>query len=921
MILNFRHQDLAYTIISRFEESLRNFISHKLSYFYTEYRDGVPIGVINKALERNEETNMDSCSDFLQETDFTDLKEIILFKKSYDSYFDKNSLSQEDFSNVFDSLYELRCKIAHNKPFSVINLDLLIELVTQLSEEIKPHSNELLNYLDVLKRTPEKISVITVPINFGTCQENEIPNNLPTPDYEYEGGFVGRKKDIEQVKKLLLGDLHRVISITGAGGVGKTSLAIRVLDNILIKNKGKFDYIIWLSAKDKKLSYLGIEDIEPTLKDYEELLDKILEVTGFTDDIEELSLKEKESNVNLILDMCSKMLIVIDNLETITDERIKNFILDCHPNVKILITSRKGLGQVNRIHELKELTEEEAIHLFRLICRDKKLDKLATLPDKSIKKYVKKVFYYPLAIKWLIGQVAKGKRINDIINSISDDTSDITKFCFEQIYNNLNPNSQKVLCTLSCFEEAPSYGVLNFVAEIDTKDFDDAIEELIMVSLVIQEQFIDSQDNLVTKFVLLPLTRGFVNNQLDKNPSLRRSIQERYGKVKQTTETATKAKNQFTYSFSNMGAVTDEEKVATILLQNAKQKYQDGYYDAAKSDYKKAQKIAPDFPTVYRNWSIMEVQEHHLVESDKLIQKAIELDPSDAQNWYTWGRINMKNNDMDVALKNYSKAYCLNDQDLYIINALGYTKCRLGLYEEANELFEKGLAIAIKQNSKKNEIIYRTSLADNLRRWSEVYKVDKNFGMTEEKLFKALEHTKKALIMDKTDPHTIIHFSKINLDLAFLYKNTDLDKSLIYFKEAIIENPIKQKAINCTIKAINEIVNILNSKGKLDLINEYVPLELFDFIKKDARWSEKISEIQNKINQKPLRGIIIKYDIKRMFFIIANEEMYGDTYLGHFNDFTSLDASKIYKLKGKTVSFIPMVNDLQKVAKMITVID
>ena len=37
MAVNFRHQDLAYTIISRFEESLRLFIEAKLNYMYTNY--------------------------------------------------------------------------------------------------------------------------------------------------------------------------------------------------------------------------------------------------------------------------------------------------------------------------------------------------------------------------------------------------------------------------------------------------------------------------------------------------------------------------------------------------------------------------------------------------------------------------------------------------------------------------------------------------------------------------------------------------------------------------------------------------------------------------------------------------------------------------------------------------------------------
>ena len=125
----------------------------------------------------------------------------------------------------------------------------------------------------------------------------------------------------------------------------------------------------------------------------------------------------------------------------------------------------------------------------------------------------------------------------------------------------------------------------------------------------------------------------------------------------------------------------------------------------AKADYISAQKIAPDFPTVYKNWSLMEAQERHFVEAEKLIKKAFELNSDDPKIWFTWGKIDMRNDNMEEALKKYEKAYSIDNKDLYIINALGYAKCRLGLHEGANELYEKGLKISIEQQSKKNEII------------------------------------------------------------------------------------------------------------------------------------------------------------------------------------------------------------------------
>ncbi len=54
-----------------------------------------------------------------------------------------------------------------------------------------------------------------------------VPNNLPAQI----SSFVGREKEIEEIKKLL--ETQRLLTLTGPGGVGKTRLALQVAVNFL----------------------------------------------------------------------------------------------------------------------------------------------------------------------------------------------------------------------------------------------------------------------------------------------------------------------------------------------------------------------------------------------------------------------------------------------------------------------------------------------------------------------------------------------------------------------------------------------------------------------------------------------------------------------------------------------------------------
>lgn len=919
MIISNR-RDAGYTIISRFEEAFRSLLIEYLTLQDEEFFNLIPQGIILKANERGNCVEWEDLSEFMDNIDFPDLTEITLFKQNAKIVL-KEKLTKEHFKECMKVLYDLRCKIAHIKGFfTSIDLDALIELTSKLS--VLFQNEDFKKLIDKINRNPHEV-IITIPPDFveDFYESNGITHNLPTPDYEYEGGFVGRDDDKKKIKQYLKSEKFSVVTITGAGGVGKTSIALKVINEIS-QNGAWFDSILWLSAKENKLSPLGIEDIEPTLKSYEELLDTFISLFDFTSEITENTVEEKESLTELIIDCSNQILVVIDNLETITDDRIINFIIDAPAKVKFLVTSRKGIGQVERRYELKQLKSTEAVYLFRQLARDKQLESLIKLENEVIKKYVAKVSYYPLAIKWVIGQVARGKDINAVIDTIHNDESDISKFCFEQIFDSISDKCKRVLYTVSLMESAPTRSILQHISELDEKEFEDAIEELILVSLIIPEQFQDESKEIGTKYNLLPLTKGYTRLQLNKNIDLRECLKSRIIEIESTVSESLRAQKEYKHSLYNFGAKSDEEKIATIIAQNAFQKYQSGTYDEAVEEYKRAVKTAPKFAPVYRNWGVMESYENHVTEATSLMERASELDPKDPQIFLLWGNIYRKNGKFTDAHSKYETAFNLAPKDPIVLNAFGQAKSRLGLFEEADKLLQESNRLSSEFNSIKHTIITKTSLAENLINWGDLLTRDKNFGLAKVKYNDAINYCMDAINDNARDSKIYTALTKAHLKKAHLLLQMRKDTEALQCYYNIVnsnDETFKHSLIKLT--ALIDLSEYHYKKGNVKQGDIY-----FNQISSGSKYSPILRQIKyqqlndryrhlklNMVSENNSLGVIKRASPEHGYVIIEDKET-NDTYIGGANDFlprlSSIDTTfvglsvnyqqKVYEKDGKT---------------------
>lgn len=172
-----------------------------------------------------------------------------------------------------------------------------------------------------------------------------LPNNLPLQITS----FVGRDVDILTVSELLA--KHRLVTLVGAGGVGKTRLALQVGADLL----DRYEDGVWLV----ELAPLSDNDLIPST------VASIFHVS------EAANKTMTEAIVHAL--KARRALIVFDNCEHVVEPaaRLIDAVLRSCPNIRIIATTRQGLGiageAVHRVASLAvpessgRLTAEEAM--------------------------------------------------------------------------------------------------------------------------------------------------------------------------------------------------------------------------------------------------------------------------------------------------------------------------------------------------------------------------------------------------------------------------------------------------------------------------------------------------------------------------------------------------------------------------------
>ncbi len=182
--------------------------------------------------------------------------------------------------------------------------------------------------------------------------------NLPRP----ASSFIGREREVEELTALLR-DGARLLTLTGAGGSGKTRLAIETAAELVPEFKNGVFWVGLAALRDPGL-----------------VLDTIAQTLGATDGLAD-HIGERE------------LMLLLDNLEQVVEAapELASLVESC-PNLKLLVTSRELLRVRGEIeYAVPPLTEPEAVALF---CERAQLH-----TDETIAELCRSLDNLPLAVE------------------------------------------------------------------------------------------------------------------------------------------------------------------------------------------------------------------------------------------------------------------------------------------------------------------------------------------------------------------------------------------------------------------------------------------------------------------------------------------------------------------------------------------
>ena len=257
------------------------------------------------------------------------------------------------------------------------------------------------------------------------------------------------RTDLESilVDELSKSDRHPIISLTGPGGIGKTTIALAALRKLAAADDPPYDVMVWISARDIDLLESGPKPVSPRVVTQTDIAKAAVELLQPSDRSATGFRAETYFQGSLAHGAAGTTLFVIDNFETVQNPADVFRWIDTHvrlPN-KVLATTRFREFIGDYPIEIPGMNDDESNALI-----DQQAERLGigSLINGQYKgELIRESDGHPYVIKILLGQVANEQcavKPQRIVASADH----LLKALFERTYGALSPAAQRVFLLL-----------------------------------------------------------------------------------------------------------------------------------------------------------------------------------------------------------------------------------------------------------------------------------------------------------------------------------------------------------------------------------------------------------------------------------------------------------------------------------------
>ncbi|WP_417522884.1 NB-ARC domain-containing protein [Marinovum sp.] len=521
--------------------------------------------------------------------------------------------------------------------------------------------------------------------------ESSILHNLPLPDFD-DTGFVGRGEEVSIITKAIRG-AYPVVTITGEGGLGKTAVALKVCYDLLDSDDCNFDAIIWVTAKTTKLTGREIQNIDNAIISSLGLFETA--ASQIDDAAEGDPLERLISQLEAF-----KILLIIDNLETVLDENIRSLVQQVPTGSKILFTTKKSIGAYDFPIPLKAFTDKEAEFYLRAIARFWGQEEIARAPSDQVKSYIARLQRNPLFIKWFVQAVSEGQSPQKVLA----DPKIVLKFCLSFVFENLSTPSKKVLQTLAFDSRGATESLIIYFTDLEPSDVQTALTELMASNLVRMTAGVSEAGDAV--FTPSEMALFYIRNYHDG-----KEIDETAIIKKKRTLTA--AREQFAsihkidpYDYNNISVRGDGDLIAAKLLKDSMLALRNSQPEISKENARKAEGISPTYFEVHRVLALIYQHEGMLMRANERFQSAISLERKSAALRFWYGDFLFKcMDDHDAAYEQYEEGLKSDPNSIPLMASIGRLKLAEKDFESAIEWLTKAEGIDTRNTKHKRRLL------------------------------------------------------------------------------------------------------------------------------------------------------------------------------------------------------------------------